>query len=43
MGPIFLDTNIFNNLMDAWQAQNEIEIEDFNCREVASSFFEIPG
>ena len=42
MGPIILDVNNFNNLSDAWNAQCEVDIEDFNCREVAESFYTDP-
>lgn len=37
-----LDINNFSNLNDAWNAQCEVNIEDFNCREVAESFFTDP-
>lgn len=39
MGPIMLDVNNFGSLYDAWNAQGLEDIEDFNCKEVAQSFF----
>jgi hypothetical protein len=39
MGPIHLDINQHNNLIDAWVGSTVEEIEDFNCKEVAASFF----
>ena len=39
MGPILLETNNYNNLNEAWIGQSLEEIEDFNYKEVAASFF----
>ena len=39
MGPIMLDVNNFGGLYDAWNSQGLEDIEDFNCKEVAQSFF----
>jgi hypothetical protein len=35
MGPIMLDVNNFGSLYDAWNGQSLVDIEDFNCKEVA--------
>ncbi len=43
MGPVMLDVNNFSNLYDAWNAQCVEEINDFNCSEVAQSFFQSPN
>jgi hypothetical protein len=42
MGPIMLDINAYNNIYEAWNAQSLEEIQDFNCKEVAQSFFTSP-
>jgi hypothetical protein len=39
MGPIMLDVNNYGGLYDAWNSQGLEDIEDFNCKEVAQSFF----
>ena len=39
MGPIQLNVCDSNNLYDAWDAQHLVEIEDFNCRDVAQSLY----
>ena len=39
MGPILLDVNNYGSLYDAWSGQGLVDIEDFNCKEVAQSFF----
>jgi len=39
MGPILLDINNFTSLMDAWSGSTLEEIEDYNYKEVAASFF----
>lgn len=38
MGPIMLDIQNHKNLMEAWEAQSEIEIEDFNSKRSCSIF-----
>lgn len=40
MGPIMLDINNYNTLADAWIGSTLEEIEDYNCKEVAASFFQ---
>lgn len=39
MGPIMLDVNNYGSLYDAWNGQSLENIEDFNYKEVAESFF----
>lgn len=39
MGPIMLEMNNYSNLSDAWNGSSLEEIEDYNYKEVAASFF----
>eukprot|EP00347_Sterkiella_histriomuscorum_P016450 403353129 len=43
MGPIMIDIDNHSNLYEAWNSQHVEQIQDFNCQEVAKSFFETPG
>lgn len=40
MGPVILDITNAGSLYEAWSATTLVEIEDFNCKEVAQSFFQ---
>ena len=39
MGPIMLEINNYSNLLDAWNGSALEEIQDYNYKEVAASFF----
>ena len=42
MGPIMIDIANYSSLFKAWSSQHSEQIPDFNCQEVAKSFYETP-